>query len=64
VRVVEVQLHFTVLVEFTFAELLKVELLIAHATPSTVLPTGSVPPSPPDDEQADRAAIAQHSMIE
>ena len=50
VRVVAVQLHFTVPMALTFAELLNVALLIEHATPSTALPTGAV--VPPESEEA------------
>jgi hypothetical protein len=56
VRVAAVHVHFTMLVALTLGELLTTELLMAHATPSTVFVPGWVVVSAGPDEQADRLA--------
>jgi hypothetical protein len=58
VRVVDVHVHFTVLVALTFGELLNEELLIEQATPSAVLPRGAVGTSASFGEHADITTAA------
>jgi len=53
VRVVEEHVHFTVLVALTLGELFTVELLMEHATPSTVVPVGCVALLASSEEQAE-----------
>ena len=64
VRVVDVHVHFTVLLALTLGELLNEVLLIEQATPSAVLPGGAVTTSASVDEHADSTTTAHERKNE